>query len=98
MAGRIEADSVFETRRIRFLFGRRVAESGQKDSTNRSSNCSVAIELLPLFEKNPDLWKAVEKINEKAEQNDSIQEYLAKWKSVAPEAEAVIEKMGSAVA
>ena len=57
-----------------------------KDSCQRDLNRIVAVKLLPIFEKSPENWGAVEYLNKgKPAKNESFKTYLRKWKKHSPE-------------
>jgi hypothetical protein len=70
------------------------------EATNRSKNAAIAIELLPLFEKNPEGWRAVHYINESVwNETQDFTTYLRNWyrhtpKDLKPFVAKVAEKFG----
>jgi hypothetical protein len=69
-------------------------------ATDRSKNAAIAIELLPLFEKNPEGWRALHYINESVwNETQDFTTYLRNWYRHTPEdlkpfVEKVAEKFG----
>lgn len=58
----------------------------EKDPTDRKRNTTVAVALLPLFEKTPQHWGAVASLNKgKPRQKQSFEERLQNWHDQAPE-------------
>jgi len=61
-------------------------ETLRKNSTERALNGTVALALLPLFEKEPSRWEAIRYLNLTAAKKDlSLKDYFAKWHQDAPE-------------
>lgn len=57
----------------------------RKNSTDRPKNCIVAARLLPLFEKEPEMWEAVSFLNtEKLSKLYSFKQYLSAWRRNSP--------------
>lgn len=57
----------------------------RKDDCIRDRNTIVAQALLPVFEKDPGGWEAVNYLNrKKADKNETIQQYLQRWHDTCP--------------
>ena len=58
----------------------------KSNATDRTRNAAIAIQLLPLFEKHPEGWKAVHYINESVwEREQDFPAYLRNWYRHTPE-------------
>lgn len=70
----------------------------RKSATNRALNQVVATTLLPMFEKQPEMWGAVYYLNhEEVKAPISFNQFLSDWKKHAPEKyDAFIEKIAKA--
>jgi hypothetical protein len=63
------------------------AEALAENPTDREQNGRVAVWLLPLFEKNPENWRALAFLNgKKGPEKRTFREYLADWKRNCPDA------------
>jgi hypothetical protein len=67
-------------------------------ATDRSRNTSVAIELLPLFEENPEGWKAIHYLNESVwEEEQDFPTHLRNWYRHTPDdLKPFVQKVGDA--
>ncbi len=58
----------------------------KSNATDRTRNAGVAIELLPIFEKHPEGWKAVHYLNESVwEEEQDFPTYLRNWYRHTPD-------------
>lgn len=61
------------------------ADHLKNHATDRPKNTTMAIELLPLFEKNPEAWAAVSFINKgRGKETQSFKTYLDNWANNCP--------------
>jgi hypothetical protein len=61
-------------------------ETLRKSATERALNGTIALALLPLFEKEPGHWEAIRYLNVTPAKKDlSLKDYFAKWHKDAPE-------------
>jgi len=49
------------------------------NSTNRELNQIVAVQLYPIFQKEPSLWKAIELLNQNPHLEGDFKSYLQRW-------------------
>lgn len=64
---------------------RKHKEALRKNSTLRDLNATMAMAMLPVFEKNPSHWESVRYLNTTpAKKGMSLEGYFAKWKKDAP--------------
>lgn len=76
---------------------RSVAAELQKNPTMREHNCRVAIELLPIWEKHPSIWDALQTYRLDAPAADqSLADHFAQWKKhTTSKHHAVIDQIGA---
>lgn len=61
-------------------------ETLRKNSTERALNGTIALALLPLFEKEPSHWGSIRYLNVTPAKKDlSLKDYFAKWHKDAPQ-------------
>lgn len=56
----------------------------ERDCYRREDNAAVAIRVLPVFEEEPDVWRAVRYLNLWSAADLPFAEYFSAWRSVAP--------------
>ena len=75
------------------------AEAMEKDPTDRPRNNIVAVQLLPLFEAEPQHWAAIRHLNDfTPERKETFSQYLQRWHDHTPtEHQAFVRKIGEAL-